>query len=132
MSEPKVTFAMLQERFVTGLERRLLQLNENLTALRDGHDAAEIARTADEMMRGFHSLAGIGGTYGFPRITEIARRGELECNSLHAPIAGEHFMTISDLLSSLAAAAAAATDAIQGQTQKSALPRPAIESVDRG
>ena len=33
-----------------------------------------------EAMRNFHSLAGIGGTYGYHNITAAARDAELECN----------------------------------------------------
>lgn len=62
-------FLQLQRRFLDGVERRLAEMT------------SELDRTADSdaLMRMFHSLAGIGGTYGFPRITEISRRGELLC-----------------------------------------------------
>jgi chemotaxis protein histidine kinase CheA len=62
-------FLELQRRFLDGAERRLA----GLTAELDG------AAGADALMRMFHSLAGIGGTYGFPRITEISRRCESLC-----------------------------------------------------
>lgn len=58
----------LERRFAEGLVRRLATLTE-LLADRD----LEGARQA------LHSLAGIGGTYGHPRVTEVARRGEHSC-----------------------------------------------------
>jgi HPt (histidine-containing phosphotransfer) domain-containing protein len=59
----------LQQRFLLGLERRVSDLT---TTLRGSADP-------ESLMRMFHSLAGIGGTYGFPRITDISRQCELLC-----------------------------------------------------
>jgi chemotaxis protein histidine kinase CheA len=61
--------AELQERFLVGLDRRLADLKTSLNGAAD----------AEALMRMFHSLVGIGGTYGFPRISELARRGEEAC-----------------------------------------------------
>ena len=62
-------FLELQRRFLDKLEQRLADMT------------AELDRTADAdaLMRMFHSLAGIGGTYGFPRVSEISRRCEEMC-----------------------------------------------------
>jgi chemotaxis protein histidine kinase CheA len=59
----------LKRRFLDGVERRLADMS------------TELDRTADTdaLMRMFHSLAGIGGTYGFPRVSEISRRCESLC-----------------------------------------------------
>ena len=38
-----------------------------------------------EVLRGFHSYAGSGATYGFPRVTQIGRGGEAVCAALVAP-----------------------------------------------
>lgn len=66
-----MTFVELQELFLGRLERRLSEAS----ALIDG-DA-----DPDRLMRMFHSLAGIAGTYGFQRITDISRDCELLCLS---------------------------------------------------
>jgi HPt (histidine-containing phosphotransfer) domain-containing protein len=55
----------LRDRFLTGLERRVGELT-----------AALAANDVETLTRQFHSLAGIGGTYGFPEVTELARRAE--------------------------------------------------------
>ncbi len=62
-------FLALQRRFLDGVERRLADM------------ATELDRTADAdaLRRMFHSLTGIGGTYGFPRISEISRDCEEMC-----------------------------------------------------
>jgi HPt (histidine-containing phosphotransfer) domain-containing protein len=62
----------LQQRFLSALERRLA----DMTAMLHGNGDAEA------LMRTFHSLAGIGGTYGFPRITEISLHCEALCTTL--------------------------------------------------
>lgn len=62
-------FLELQRRFLDGLERRLADLTTELDRSAD----------ADALMRMFHSLAGIGGTYGFPHVSAISRRCEELC-----------------------------------------------------
>ena len=59
----------LQKRFLAGLERRAADLTTMLNGSAD----------SESLMRMFHSLAGIGGTYGFPQITEISRFCEALC-----------------------------------------------------
>jgi HPt (histidine-containing phosphotransfer) domain-containing protein len=61
--------AELQQRFLASLDRRLDEMTELLSG------TAEV----EGLMRAFHSLAGIGGTYGFPQITDISRRCEAMC-----------------------------------------------------
>lgn len=82
-----ITAASLRERFVSGLGRRIPDLIELL-------DSLEIdSTTVDPVMRAFHSLAGIGGTYGFPDVTTLARQAEVRCDewirSGVAPVAGD-------------------------------------------
>jgi hypothetical protein len=62
----------LQQRFLSGLERRTADL------------AAMLYGSADpqSLMRMFHSLAGIGGTYGYQRITDVSRLCELLCSNV--------------------------------------------------
>jgi len=64
----KITPALLAERFAAGFERRLCEL----ARLADAADA-------EGLRLAFHSLAGIGGTYGRHDITELAREGEVHC-----------------------------------------------------
>jgi chemotaxis protein histidine kinase CheA len=66
-----MTLVELQQRFLTGLERRL---GEIVNVLAGTHDT-------ESLMRMFHSLAGIAGTYGFHRITDISRECEEFCVS---------------------------------------------------
>jgi len=62
-------FLALQRRFLDGVERRLADMATELDRSAD----------ADALMRMFHSLTGIGGTYGFPRVSEISRGCEELC-----------------------------------------------------
>jgi chemotaxis protein histidine kinase CheA len=81
MSPSAVTLQILHDRFVAGLEGRLARLNSCLAALREQHDNDDTPDTVEEMMMGFHSLAGIGGSYGYASITDVARDGEMACLS---------------------------------------------------
>ncbi len=67
-----MTLLELQQRFLTGLERRLGEIANLLAGARD----------PESLMRMFHSLAGIAGTYGFHRITDISRECEEFCVSV--------------------------------------------------
>jgi chemotaxis protein histidine kinase CheA len=62
-------FLELQRRFLVGLERRLTEMTAEL----------EGSAGTDVLMLMFHSLAGIGGTYGFPRVSEISHDCETVC-----------------------------------------------------
>jgi HPt (histidine-containing phosphotransfer) domain-containing protein len=57
--------AALRERFLSGLQQRVDEMH---AALATG-DVQTLARQ-------LHSLAGIGGTYGFMEVTELARKAE--------------------------------------------------------
>jgi chemotaxis protein histidine kinase CheA len=59
----------IRQRFLVGLERRLTDLT---TTLNGSADPASL-------MPMFHSLTGIGGTFGFHRISEISRLCESLC-----------------------------------------------------
>ena len=64
-----MTLEELQPRFLAALERRLTDLTQLLTGAAD----------ADALMRIFHSLVGIAGTYGFHSITDMSRCCENLC-----------------------------------------------------
>ena len=58
----------LLRRFLSRFDERLIEL-------------ARLARSNDlsSLERAFHSLNGIGGTFGFPEVTRIAREAEEQC-----------------------------------------------------
>ena len=61
----------LQREYLREAPARLAELRKDLAAFRTGEpDALESLRVR------FHRLAGSGGSYGFPRVTEIARAME--------------------------------------------------------
>lgn len=101
-----VTFELLQHRFVTGLDRRLSHLSACLEALRGPFDEECTPAVLDDMMRGFHNLVGIGGTYGFGKITDVASIGEVACLSVELPVSEPDVTMLDDVLASLRSAAA--------------------------
>jgi Hpt domain len=67
--------------YLHGAGAGLAQLRERLDRLAaDPVDGEALAGT----LRGFHSLAGSGVTYGFPRVSQIGRVGKAACASLVA------------------------------------------------
>jgi len=60
----------LQREYLDGLPRMLAELRSEIEAFRNGGKVLPALRTA------FHRLAGSGGSYGFPEISEIARAAE--------------------------------------------------------
>lgn len=61
-------FVILQREYLADAPARLADLRKDLAAFRAGEPDA-----LDSLRRRFHQLAGSGGSYGYPRITEIAR-----------------------------------------------------------
>ncbi len=60
----------LQQEYLTELPKLLAELRSDTDAFRKGEQVVSALRT------GFHRLAGSGGSYGFPEISEIARAAE--------------------------------------------------------
>ncbi|HEY0139344.1 MAG TPA: Hpt domain-containing protein [Thermoanaerobaculia bacterium] len=85
---------ILRAKFTVSLHRRVSELQEML----DQNDlvAAE---------RAFHSLAGIGGTYGFPEVTTLARMAEHLCTAGGRDQIDEIFANLWDMAASLREAA---------------------------
>ena len=71
-----MTLEELRNRFFLGMGRRLSELATELNTMAD----------AESLMRKFHSLAGIAGTYGYDGVTEISRECELLCLTAMAEI----------------------------------------------
>lgn len=61
----------LQQEYVREAPARLAELSKDLAAFRNGEPDA-----IDSLKTRFHRLAGSGGSYGLPRVTEIARAME--------------------------------------------------------
>lgn len=78
------TFLILQQDYIREAPARLAELRKDLAAFRAGEpDALESLR-----MR-FHRLAGSGGSYGFPTVTEISRAAEHRILTPPAPTVRE-------------------------------------------
>lgn len=69
--------ARFRDRFFAALKLRITRLDLLVATSASGVTAA-----LEELAMGFHSLSGIGGTYGYPRVTEIARAAEEEAWTL--------------------------------------------------
>lgn len=72
MIEGKVDLGFLVPRFLQRLDERLRRIEKELETL-EGATGAPL----EGVMREFHSLAGIGGTYGFPEVSRLSRESEL-------------------------------------------------------
>ncbi len=71
----------LQQEYLTELPKLLAELRSDADAFRKGEQVVPALRT------GFHRLAGSGGSYGFPEISEIARAAERLLSSDPPPAA---------------------------------------------
>lgn len=63
--------------FIREGNQRLAEMTRILAAMRDGEPSA-----LEDLMRRFHSFAGIGGIDGFDVINSLAARGERECRRM--------------------------------------------------
>lgn len=68
----KVDLSFLVPKFLERLDERLRRIDAALETVVDAS-----GEPLETVMRDFHSLAGIGGTYGFPEVSRLAREGEL-------------------------------------------------------
>lgn len=66
--------ARFRDRFFAGLDVRIAKLAE----LTDVASSAKTIASVHELAEAFHSLSGIGGTYGYDVVTKIAREAEEE------------------------------------------------------
>jgi diguanylate cyclase (GGDEF)-like protein len=67
---PNEAYRELQREYLGELPAALAELRADIEAFRRGE------RVAPALATGFHRLAGSGGSYGFPEISEIARAAE--------------------------------------------------------
>ena len=71
VDEQEEALAALKRDYLRDAPERLAELRKDLAAFRAGeHDAL------DSLKQRFHRLAGSGGSYGFPRVTEVSRAME--------------------------------------------------------
>ena len=77
---PDETIIALQREYLRDAPARLAELRKDLAAFQAGEpDALESLRAR------FHRLAGSGGSYGFPRVSEISREMEQRILTPPAP-----------------------------------------------
>jgi diguanylate cyclase (GGDEF)-like protein len=69
----------LQREYLTELPVAIADLRKSIEAYRRGEDVV------GELKTGFHRLAGSGGSYGFPEISDIARAAEHSVGSSPLP-----------------------------------------------
>jgi diguanylate cyclase (GGDEF)-like protein len=94
-TQPDEAFADLQRDYLRDAPERLAELRKDLAALRSGEPDALAS-----LRQRFHRLAGSGGSYGFPGVTDVARRMEQRILAEPRPTAqdGELFeQAIKDL-----------------------------------
>ena len=73
------TLEDLRANFVRSSLEKTARARERVAALEAAPGDEE---TLEELMRFFHSLAGIGASHGFVAVTALAKEGELECVGL--------------------------------------------------
>ncbi|MGC8724072.1 MAG: response regulator [Acidobacteriota bacterium] len=71
--------ASLREQFLQGAPERISQLRRSLDLLAANPADQDALR---DLQLGFHKLAGLGTTFGFPEVTEAGQAGEAEAGRL--------------------------------------------------
>ncbi len=96
--EQDLIYVQLRREYVSEAPARLVELRKDLAAARAGEPDAQAS-----LKSRFHKLAGSGGSYGFPAITEAARTGE---NWLvdHVAASDDDFALLSAFVARVAAA----------------------------
>jgi len=76
------TLHALREKFLDGATARLERLRTDLERLES--DPGNVEALADLSLV-FHGFSGLGGSYGFPKVTVLGIEGERQCGALAAP-----------------------------------------------
>ena len=71
VDDDEEAFAALKRDYLRDAPERLAELRKDLAAFRAGEQDA-----LESLRQRFHRLAGSGGSYGFPRVTEVSRAME--------------------------------------------------------
>jgi diguanylate cyclase (GGDEF)-like protein len=82
--EEAEALAGLKRDYLRDAPERLAELRKDLAAFRAGE-----ADALDSLRQRFHRLAGSGGSYGFPRVTEVCRAMEIRIMTPPAPSIAE-------------------------------------------
>lgn len=91
MESLEQTLDRLRKEYRRGSADRIAKLEQALSRLEQNLSDADALK---ELRRHFHSLAGTGSIFGFPRLSELGLRGERVCDAL---IAGKSAPTSSEL-----------------------------------
>ncbi len=91
--------AELRREYLFDAPGRLAELRKDVAAFRAGESDAVLS-----LARRFHRLAGSGGSYGFPEISEIARGGEQWLKHEVSPSGEVAAVRLEELVDRLAAA----------------------------
>jgi diguanylate cyclase (GGDEF)-like protein len=75
------TLQTLRDQFLQGSVARLERIESDLGRL--GSDPGDSQALAD-LRLAFHGFSGLGGSYGFPKVTMLGRDGERQCDALGA------------------------------------------------
>ena len=85
MTDWKITLAALRAQFLEGSKARLDRVEANLRRLREN---AQDTEALTDLRLAFHGFSGLGGSYGFPRVTLLGRDGEKQCDEILAGTGG--------------------------------------------
>jgi HPt (histidine-containing phosphotransfer) domain-containing protein len=92
----------LKLEYLAESPQRIAELRAHLAAAESG-----AAGALDELRRAFHKLAGSGGSYGLPEVSDAARSGETTAQSLLAASGTVSPGSLGELRSHIEAVAAA-------------------------
>lgn len=115
MSIPEEQLAELRGRFVRNSMERLDLIERAIDRLQHSPGDAESLLT---LFRHLHGLAGLGGTYGFDRVSEISLRAEAVCHGVRSearPVRPEEIRILRNLLSEIRQAFQREGDAENGE-----------------
>ena len=76
MTSRDAILTSLRREFVANPRERLAEMSELVESLTTNPEPGQLA----DLGRHFHSLAGLGGTYGFPIVTSLSFEAEEVCN----------------------------------------------------
>jgi HPt (histidine-containing phosphotransfer) domain-containing protein len=95
-------FRQLQQQYATNLPAKIAALERDWQAvMQNPADTTQY----QALIRAFHTLAGSGGSYGFPAITTLCRKIEDALISANPPLAADIKLEIENKLAALKQAA---------------------------
>jgi len=97
MSTPEEQLAEFRGQFVRNSMERLDKIERSIDVLE--HSPAD-KETLKTLFTHFHGLAGMGGTYGFDRVSEVSLRAEAACDEIQSsgqPVRPEELRALRSL-----------------------------------